>query len=75
MCTSKNVVKAKYFAEFTFHERRRYRSELHTSRGRKEKVWIFDPWRAFDTPLTRALKNPRFLCQSRPDVPQLLKAA
>jgi hypothetical protein len=36
---------------------------------------IFEPSRAFDTPLTRPLKNPRFLCRSRPRYLWLLKAA
>jgi hypothetical protein len=35
----------------------------------------FGPSRGFDTPLTIPLKNPRFLCRSRPRFPQLLKAA
>ena len=30
---------------------RRCRSELHTTRGRKWKVRIFEPSRGFDTPL------------------------
>src|SRR5215203_693126 len=51
------------FSQFTFHELRRRRSELHTSRGRKSKVRIFEPSQAFDAPLTRSLKNPRFLCR------------
>jgi hypothetical protein len=51
------TVKAK-FAEFTIHELRRCRSELHTSRGRMRKLRIFEPSRGFDTPLTMPLKNP-----------------
>jgi hypothetical protein len=31
---------------------------MHTSRDRKRKVRLFVPSRAFDTPLTRPLKNP-----------------
>jgi hypothetical protein len=46
-----------------FHELRRCRSELHTSEGRKRKVSIFEPPRAFYTPLSMPLKNPRFLCR------------
>jgi hypothetical protein len=60
------------FAKLTFYERR---SELHTSRGRKRKVRMFEPSQAFDTPLTMALKDSRFLCRSRPRYPQFLKAA
>jgi hypothetical protein len=55
--------------ELTFHELWRCRGQLHTSRDRKRKVRIFEPWRGSDTPLTRTLKNPRFLCQSRPRHP------
>src|SRR5215203_2084773 len=40
-------------------------SELHTIRGRKRKLRIFEPSRGLDTPLTRSLKNPRFLCRPR----------
>jgi hypothetical protein len=40
-------------------------SELYSSRGRKRNVWIFEPSRGFDTPLSIALKNTRFLCRSR----------
>ena len=54
------------FGEFTIHEPRRCRSELHTSRDRKRKLRIFEPSQAFDTPLTMPLKNPRFLCRTRP---------
>jgi hypothetical protein len=35
-----------------FCELRRRRSELHTIRGRKRKLRIIEPSRAFDTPLT-----------------------
>jgi hypothetical protein len=63
------------FRELLFHELRRCRSELHTSRGRKRKVRIFEPCRGFDTPLSMPLKNARFLCRTRPRHPQLLKAA
>src|SRR5215217_4855827 len=38
---------------------------LHTTRGRKRKLRIFEPSQGFDTPLTRSLKNPRFLCRPR----------
>ena len=55
-----------YFRERAFHELRRRKSELHTSRGSKRKFRIFGPSRAFDTPLSMPLKNPRFLCRSRP---------
>jgi hypothetical protein len=48
---------------------------VHTSQGRKRKYRIFEPSRAFDTPLTSLLKNRRFLCRSRPRSPKLLKAA
>ena len=41
-CTSENSVKRK-FAQFTFHELRRCRSELHTSRGRRRKVGSSSP--------------------------------
>ena len=58
-----------FFAALTFHEFRRSSGELHTSRGRRRKVRIFEPSRRFDTPLTRPLKNPRFLCRSRPRHP------
>jgi hypothetical protein len=34
------------FEEFTFHELRRCRSELHTTQGRKGKVMIFEPSQA-----------------------------
>jgi hypothetical protein len=51
--------------ELTFHELRRCRGQLHTSRDRKRKVRIFEPSRGSDTPLTRTLKNPRFLCRTR----------
>jgi hypothetical protein len=61
--------------ELTFHELRRCRRELHTSRDRKRKVRTSEPSRGFDTPLTMPLKNPRFLCQSRPRYPYLFKAA
>jgi hypothetical protein len=71
---SENPVHAK-FAELAFHGLRRRRRELHTSGGRKRKVRMSEPSQAFDTPLTMPLKNPRFLCQSRPRHPQLLKAA
>src|SRR3712207_1137003 len=47
----------------------------HTSRGPERKVRIFEPSRVFDTPLIMPLKNPRFLCRSRPRFPKLLKAA
>ena len=63
------------FGEFTIHELRRCRSELHTSRGRKRNVRIFEPSQAFDTPLTMPLNHPRFLCRTRTRYPQLLKAA
>jgi hypothetical protein len=43
---------------------RRCRSELHTTRGRKRKVRIFEPSRGFDTPLSMPLKIFRFLCRS-----------
>src|SRR5215203_1327111 len=56
------TVKAK-FAEFTIHELRRCRSELHTTRDRKRKLRIFEPPQGIDTRLTRSLKNPRFLCR------------
>jgi hypothetical protein len=46
------------FAERRFHELGRIRSELHTSRVRKRKVRIFEPSRAYHTPLSIALKNP-----------------
>jgi hypothetical protein len=36
----------------------RCRSELHTSRGRKRKVRIFEASRGFDMPLTMPLKKP-----------------
>jgi|SRR5215204_3094888 len=61
--------------ELLFHELRRCRGQLHTSRDRKRKVRIFEPSRGSDTPLTRPLKNLRFLCHSRPRFPRLLKAA
>jgi hypothetical protein len=64
MGSSENSVMAK-FAEFSFHELRRRRSELHTIRGRKRKLRIFEPSRGLDTPLTSSLKNPRFLCRPR----------
>jgi hypothetical protein len=64
------------FAELTFHKLRRCRSELCTPVGvRKRKNRISEPSRAFDTPLSMPLNNPRFLCRSRPRFPQLLKAA
>jgi hypothetical protein len=62
------------FGENRFHELRRCRSELYTSQGRKRKVRIFEPSQGSDTPLTRPLNNPQFLCRSRPRFPQLLKA-
>jgi hypothetical protein len=52
--------------ELTFHELRRCRGQLHTSRDRKRKVRIFQPSRGFDTPLIMPPKNTRFLCRSRP---------
>jgi hypothetical protein len=73
--TSEKAHKAKYFAQFTFYEHRGCRSELHTSRGRKSKVRIFEPSRGLDTPLSMPLKDPRFLCRSHTRYPQLLKAA
>jgi hypothetical protein len=66
--TSENSVKAK-FAEYTFHELRRCRSELHTSRGRKRKVRIFEPSRGSEKPPRMALNNARFLCRSLPRNP------
>jgi len=63
------------FAEFTFHELRRCRSELHTSRGRERKLRISKPSQAFDTALTIVLKNRRFLSRPRARYPQLLQAA
>jgi hypothetical protein len=72
--TSGNAHNGK-FAELNFHELRRRRSELRTSRGRKRNLRIFEPSRGFDTPLSMPLKNCRFLCRSRPRYPQLLKAA
>jgi hypothetical protein len=48
--TSKKEHKAKWFAELTFNELRRCRSELHTGRDRKRKLRIFEPSQAFDTP-------------------------
>jgi hypothetical protein len=44
----------------------RFLHELHTSRGRKRKVRIFEPSRGSDTPLTVPLKNCRFLYRSLP---------
>jgi hypothetical protein len=37
---------------------------MHTSQVRKRKVRIFEPSRAFDTPLSMPLKNAGFLYQS-----------
>jgi hypothetical protein len=37
---------------------RRCRSELHTTQGRKRKVMMFEPSRAFDTPLTTQAEIP-----------------
>jgi hypothetical protein len=54
------------FEEFTFHELRICRRELHTSGDRKRKVRIFKPSRGSDTLLPMPLKKPRFLCRSRP---------
>src|SRR5215217_5475537 len=51
------------FGENRFHELRRCRSKLHTRQGRKSKVRISEPSRGSDTPLTMALKSPRFLCR------------
>jgi hypothetical protein len=48
---------------------------MHTSRGRKRDIRIFEPLRGFDTPLSRPLKNSRFPCRSCTRYPQLLKAA
>jgi hypothetical protein len=76
MRTSENAVKRKSnLGEHPFSELRRCRSELHTSRDLKRNVRIFGPLRAFDTPLARPLKDPRFLCRSLSRRPQLLKAA
>ena len=47
-------------------ELRRCRRELHTSRGRGRLVSSSPRERS--TPLSMALKNPRFLCRSRPDI-------
>jgi hypothetical protein len=58
-----------------FHELRRCRNELHTRRGRKRNITIYGASRVFDTPLTMPLKNPWFLCRSRPRYSLLLKAA
>jgi hypothetical protein len=63
------------FRENTFPELRKCRNELHTTRGRKRKVRIFEPSQGFDTPLRMPLKNSRFSCRSRTRYPQLLKAA
>jgi hypothetical protein len=65
---SENAHKPKQFAESTFHE-------LRTCGGPKRKLRIFEPSRAFDTPLRSLPKKPRFLCRSRPRFPRLLKAA
>src|SRR5918995_4046727 len=51
------------FAELPFYKLRRCRGELHSTRDRKRKDRIFEPSRGLDTPLTRSLKNPRFLCR------------
>jgi hypothetical protein len=59
---------AKVVVEFTFHE-------PHTSRDRKRNVRIFEPSRAFDTPLSMPLKKPQFLCRTRPRFTKLFKAA
>jgi hypothetical protein len=48
---------------------------MHTGRDRKRKVRIFETSRAFDTTQAKPLNNPRFLCRSLQDLPQLLKAA
>ena len=50
-------------------------SELHTIRGRKRKLRIFEPSRGLDTPLIMPLKNCLFLCRSRPRYTELLTAA
>ena len=71
-CESSHKTK---FAACTFHELRRCRSELHTTRDRKRNVRILEPPRGSDTPLTRPLKILKFLCRSRPRYPQRLKAA
>src|SRR5918999_3069956 len=64
------------FVGLTFlHELQRSRNELHTTRGRKRKLRIFEPSPRFHTPLNRPLKKPRLLCRSLPRYPQLLKAA
>jgi hypothetical protein len=47
----------------------RCRSELHTSRGRKRKVRIFEPSRGSEKPPRMALNNARFLCRSLPRNP------
>jgi hypothetical protein len=57
------------FGENPFHELRRCRSELHTSRGRMRNVGIFEPSRGFDTPLTWPLKDAQFLYRSRTRYP------
>ena len=63
------------FGEFPFHELRRCRSELHTSRVRKKKNRIFEPSGAFDTSLSLPVKDSQFLSRPRPRSPQLLQAA
>ena len=72
---SENFVEAN-FAKLTYHKLRRCRSELHTSRGRKRKVRIFESSRRFDTPLRMALNNPPVpLPIPSKDVPEPFKAA
>jgi hypothetical protein len=46
------------FGEFTIHELRGCKSELHTTRSQKRKLRIFEPSRGFYIPLGIALKNP-----------------
>jgi hypothetical protein len=57
------------FREVNFRKHRKCRNELKTSRDRKRKLSIFEPSRGFDTPLSMALKYPRFLCRSRSRYP------
>jgi hypothetical protein len=47
-----------FFAALTFHELRGYRNEMPPSEDRKRKNRIFEPSRAFDTPLTTLMKIP-----------------
>jgi hypothetical protein len=48
---------------------------VHTNRGRRRNVRIFEPSRGSDTRLSMPLRIPSFLYRSRPWFPRLLKAA